>query len=84
MGLTGQYKKDIMAEKVSNPVITLIKNGPMRISGNYSISDEKNNMISEGSEVYLCRCGKSANKPYCDGSHKSINIDPGKKEESCD
>ena len=72
-----------MAEKVSNPVITLIKNGPMRISGNYSISDENNNTISEGTEVYLCRCGGSNNKPYCDGSHKSVNTDPAKEEGSC-
>lgn len=73
-----------MAEKVSTPVITLIKNGPMRISGNYSITDEKNNTINEGTEIYLCRCGQSANKPYCDGSHKSIIIDSDKKEGSCD
>jgi len=77
-------KNYIMESKVSTPVIELIKNGPMRISGNYSITDEKNNKISEGKEVYLCRCGKSLNKPYCDGSHKSNMLDGNQEKESCD
>ena len=73
-----------MENKISSPVITLIKNGPMKISGNYSINDENNNKISEGKEVYLCRCGRSGNKPYCDGSHKSDTADRNQEKESCD
>ena len=34
------------------------------------VKDEDGNVIKEGEKVYLCRCGFSANKPFCDGSHK--------------
>lgn len=29
---------------------------------------------------YYCRCGRSANQPYCDGSHKGTGIEPMKCE----
>jgi CDGSH-type Zn-finger protein len=27
-----------------------------------------------GDTIFLCRCGSSANKPYCDGTHKKITF----------
>ena len=29
---------------------------------------------AEGDELYLCRCGASSNKPFCDGSHKAAGF----------
>jgi len=52
----------------SNVKIKLIQNGPVKIDGDVTIihpdgKEEKKN------ECSICRCGKSSNKPWCDGSH---------------
>ena len=60
-----------MADSYTSPHIILIENGPLKISGKYKLVNDRNEELSSGSELYLCRCGKSSNAPYCDGSHKS-------------
>ena len=48
-----------------------MKNGPLVIEGKAKITDENGDVNEiEGKMVALCRCGQSANKPFCDGSHK--------------
>jgi CDGSH-type Zn-finger protein len=49
----------------------VIPNGPLHAVGKFSIinTDGKKEEIEE--EAWLCRCGASKNKPYCDGSHKT-------------
>lgn len=32
--------------------------------------------VEAGKEYYWCACGRSANQPFCDGSHKSTGIEP--------
>jgi CDGSH-type Zn-finger protein len=56
--------------------IKMIPNGPYRASGPFTILDPKGNeiMIEEGRTVSLCRCGSSANKPFCDGTHGRIGF----------
>jgi CDGSH-type Zn-finger protein len=57
-----------MSEKVE---IKVRDNGSLRISGDFTIVDVDGNEIPhEGDNAGLCRCGHSANKPFCDGSHK--------------
>lgn len=51
-------------------VITPLKDGPNEVSGGNVVKDESGNIIQEGEKTYLCRCGFSRNKPFCDGSHK--------------
>ena len=44
--------------------------GPLLVSGGVRILDAEGAVLYEGEKAALCRCGGSANKPFCDGSHK--------------
>jgi len=59
-------------KKIIKPqaIIEVIESGPIKISGNIIIKDMKRGTEEFPKEVWLCRCGKSDNKPYCDESHK--------------
>ncbi|HVN05797.1 MAG TPA: CDGSH iron-sulfur domain-containing protein [Bryobacteraceae bacterium] len=51
--------------------ITAINNGPIRIEGEFTIHDAEGREfgLAGRTVISLCRCGQSANKPFCDGSH---------------
>jgi len=57
-----------MNEEIKNKV-TIINNGPLIVQGSFQIKGVDGNLLSTADQVFLCRCGKSAKKPYCDGSH---------------
>ncbi len=42
------------------------------------MSDRKTpyGMDEKAGQKAICRCGKSANKPHCDGNHKGSGITP--------
>lgn len=46
-------------------------NGPLLVSGGVRVVDADGNVLYEGERAALCRCGGSANKPFCDGTHKT-------------
>ncbi len=50
--------------------ITPQNNGSLMIEGNYILRNQARETLDEGSKVWLCRCGGSQKKPFCDGSHK--------------
>ena len=51
--------------------VTVFSNGPIRIEGEFEIVDSSGNRfgLAGRTTIGLCRCGHSANKPFCDGSH---------------
>jgi len=49
-------------------------NGPLRVTGNLELVSGTGRTINKVTETYLCRCGHSKNKPYCDGSHKAAGF----------
>ncbi|MFQ5576354.1 MAG: CDGSH iron-sulfur domain-containing protein [Anaerolineae bacterium] len=57
------------------------QNGPYVISGSAGYVDaEGNRQTTPGTSVALCRCGGSANKPFCDGTHRKNNFEAAQVE----
>jgi CDGSH-type Zn-finger protein len=60
--------------------ITVLKNGPLMLEGDLAelqVADAKGEALDLGDrpKAWLCRCGASANKPFCDGQHAKIGFD---------
>lgn len=51
--------------------------GCLHVSGAMHILNENGETIFAGDETWLCRCGHSANKPFCDGTHTRIGFKEG-------
>jgi len=54
---------------VSNTVFVR-EDGPLILKGDIVVDDAEGNILLDDNEAYLCRCGQSKNKPFCDGEHK--------------
>ncbi|QNE17405.1 CDGSH iron-sulfur domain-containing protein [Kribbella qitaiheensis] len=51
-------------------VIRAYQDGPLLVRGAFELRDETGAVIDPGrATIALCRCGRSALKPLCDGSH---------------
>ncbi len=57
--------------------VTVVNNGGIRIEGDFVITDAEGREFGLGGRtvITLCRCGHSANKPFCDGSHRACSFD---------
>jgi len=49
-------------------------NGSLKVTGNLEVVSGTGRTVNRVTQVWLCRCGQSANKPYCDGSHKRVGF----------
>ena len=55
--------------------IRTLKDGPYEVKGGIQLVDGNRADFSlKEDPIYLCRCGQSANKPFCDGSHKRVGF----------
>lgn len=56
--------------------IEVRENGPYKVTGPITVLDAEGRPfeLPPGSAVALCRCGHSANKPFCDASHKRVGF----------
>jgi CDGSH-type Zn-finger protein/uncharacterized Fe-S cluster protein YjdI len=54
--------------------ITPFTDGPVMVEGNLVLKAGSGRNAWQGRKVFLCRCGASKNKPFCDGTHKDIDF----------
>jgi len=54
-------------------VIRAYEDGPLLVRGDFELLDEQGNRIDpQRGTIALCRCDRSAQKPFCDGSHALV------------
>ena len=61
--------------------ITVRENGPYRITGPFRLIDADGCAyeLPAGETVALCRCGRSATKPFCDKSHREVGFEAAER-----
>lgn len=69
-------KKESQALEARNGPVSIKPklNGPLLVSGNLEVVSGTGRTINRVTKTVLCRCGHSANKPYCDGSHARVGF----------
>jgi CDGSH-type Zn-finger protein/uncharacterized Fe-S cluster protein YjdI len=76
-GATGEpaSKTTDMLPVRDGPVnVTTLKDGPLKVEGNLELCSGTGRVVERGVMMFLCRCGASKNKPFCDGAHKAIGF----------
>ena len=49
--------------------VIFVKDGPVKVEGKIEFKDYQSDKPECSEHYTLCRCGKSKNKPFCDGTH---------------
>jgi CDGSH-type Zn-finger protein len=55
--------------------VGVVDDGPLWVTGGLSVTTSEGRQLETRNRVTLCRCGHSANKPLCDGSHKAAGFE---------
>ncbi len=63
-----------MADEIK-VIIKVNDNGSLRVIGPVELVDAEGNLFEHKESFSLCRCGASSNKPFCDGTHKTIGFE---------
>jgi hypothetical protein len=63
--------EDIVQESAE---VRVMKDGPLLVKGNFKIIDADGIERKKMKIASFCRCGRSGNMPFCDGSHRKIGF----------
>ena len=55
---------------MSDVTIKSLTDGPLEVTGEVEILASDGSLVKQTGKCFLCRCGHSEKKPFCDGSHK--------------
>jgi CDGSH-type Zn-finger protein/uncharacterized Fe-S cluster protein YjdI len=67
-------KTDMLAVRDGVLAVDPETDGPLRVRGNLEITSGTGRVVARLNQARLCRCGGSANKPFCDGTHAKIGF----------
>ena len=59
---------------MADVTIEATPNGPYAVSGTIELKDANGQVLPTKGKTWLCRCGASTNKPFCDGTHSKIGF----------
>jgi CDGSH-type Zn-finger protein/uncharacterized Fe-S cluster protein YjdI len=71
----GKSASEPLAARNGALAVTTITNGPLKLDGAHEIVSGTGRTLDRCTQSFLCRCGHSANKPWCDGSHKKAGFE---------
>ena len=54
--------------------VRVLENGPLLLRGHLRVLADDGTELAELERAALCRCGRSQNKPFCDGSHARVGF----------
>ena len=54
--------------------VQAMQNGPLMVHGTLEVTCADGSVHNKSTATAFCRCGASANKPYCDGSHREAEF----------
>jgi CDGSH-type Zn-finger protein len=54
--------------------VAVVADGPLHVTGGIRVTRSDGVVLEPRSRVALCRCGHSAHKPLCDGSHRTVGF----------
>jgi CDGSH-type Zn-finger protein/uncharacterized Fe-S cluster protein YjdI len=49
--------------------------GPLHLRGEYELRGQADGSATETGDRWLCRCGGSGDKPFCDGTHAEVGFE---------
>lgn len=76
-GAISYQMNDAENQEAESPVKTIVEalpNGPLLVYGTLLVKDRAGNETLKTKTTAFCRCGASANKPYCDGAHTKVGF----------
>ncbi|GAA3666135.1 hypothetical protein GCM10023081_01160 [Arthrobacter ginkgonis] len=79
--MSASENTEIGTTEIRSTEITVCPQGPLLVRGEIELRDAEGRLIEPGrGTVALCRCGASARKPFCDGSHKLTGFERSRGE----
>lgn len=54
--------------------VKVVPNGPLKVEGVMEVELADGTVELKEKTTFLCRCGHSSKKPYCDGMHRKMSF----------